>query len=344
MSELFDIAVIGAAGTVGETMIEFLQERHFPVGKLYPLDHASSASEPISGRVQFNSHYLPINDVAQFDFSQVSIALFAKDAVVSAEFAPKAAEAGCVVLDSSSCFRADDDVPLVIPEVNAAALAGFRGRNIIATPGCSTIQMWMALKPVYDAVGIERINVATYQAVSGAGQKAVEGLAGQTVALLSMKDVVNDIFPKQMAFNVLPSIGAVEENGYTHEEMKMVWESQKILGDDAIVLNPTAVRVPVFFGHAQALHVETREKIDAADVRELLAQAPGVKVMDSSDTGGYPTSVTEATGSDAVHVGRIRNDISHPCGLDMWVVTDNVRKGAALNTVQIVELLVKNYL
>ncbi len=344
MSELFDVAVIGASDVVGETIIDFLQERHFPVGKLFPLDSVNSVDDPVGSRVQFNSRYLPIQDVAEFDFSRVSIALFAKDAAVSAEFAPKAAEAGCVVIDSSSQFRQDHDVPLVIPEVNGAAIVGFRGRNIIATPSCSTIQMWMALKPVYDAVGIERINVATYQAVSGAGKKAVEGLAGQTVALLSMKDVVNDIFPKQMAFNVLPSIGVVEENGYTHEEMKMVWESQKILADDAIVLNPTAVRVPVFFGHGQALHVETRERIEAADVRELLAQAPGVEVMDSPDVGRYPTPVTEATGSDAVYVGRIRNDISHSCGLAMWVVTDNVRKGAALNSVQIVELLVKNYL
>jgi len=344
VSGAINVAVVGATGPVGEAIIEFLDQRDLAVGRLYPLECADSAADTIGNKVRFGGGYLTVQDVAGFDFSKADVALFAKEAAVAAAYAPGAADAGCVVIDSSPQFRGELDVPLVVPEVNAGALAGFRARNIIASPSCSTIQMWMVLKPVYDAVGIERINVATYQAVSGAGRNAVEDLARQTIALLSMKDVDNRVFPKQMAFNVLPAIGAIEENGYTREEMKMVSESQKILGDEAIVLNPTAVRVPVFFGHAQALHVETRDAIDASQVRESLERTPGVTVVDSLEVGGYPTAVTEAAGSDAVYVGRIRNDISHSHGLAMWVVTDNVRKGAALNCVQILELLVKDYL
>jgi aspartate-semialdehyde dehydrogenase len=274
----------------------------------------------------------------------VQIGLFSPGASVSAEYAPKAAAAGCVVIDNTSQFRYDDDIPLVVPEVNPEKVADYKNRGIIANPNCSTIQMLVALKPIYDAVGISRINVATYQAVSGTGKEAIEELATQTANLLNAKPVVPSVYPKQIAFNVLPQIDVFMDNGYTKEEMKMVWETQKIMGDADILVNPTAVRVPVFFGHSEAVHIETKQKISVERVRELLAAAPGVTVLDERTNGGYPTAVTESSGHDDVYVGRIREDISHPNGIDLWVVGDNVRKGAALNSVQIAEVLVKNYI
>jgi aspartate-semialdehyde dehydrogenase len=274
----------------------------------------------------------------------VEIGLFSAGASISAEFAPKAAAAGCVVIDNTSHFRRDEDIPLVVPEVNPHAIAGYTQRNIIANPNCSTIQMLVALKPIYDAVGIERINVATYQAVSGTGKEAIEELASQTARLLNGQPVECEVYPKQIAFNVLPHIDTFQDNGYTREEMKMVWETQKIFEDDTILVNPTCVRVPVFFGHSEAVHIETREKLTATQARALLEQAAGVVVIDERASGGYPTPVTESAGSDPVYVGRIRDDISHPRGLDLWVVSDNVRKGAALNSVQIAECLLKEYL
>jgi aspartate-semialdehyde dehydrogenase len=263
---------------------------------------------------------------------------------VSAEYAPKAAAAGCVVIDNTSQFRYDDDIPLVVPEVNPEKVAEYKNRGIIANPNCSTIQMLVALKPIYDEVGISRINVATYQAVSGTGKDAIEELATQTANLLNAKPVQASVYPKQIAFNVLPQIDVFMDNGYTKEEMKMVWETQKIMGDTDILVNPTAVRVPVFFGHSEAVHIETRQKISVARVRELLEAAPGVTVIDERENGGYPTAVTDSSGHDDVYVGRIREDISHPNGINLWVVGDNVRKGAALNSVQIAEVLVKNYI
>jgi aspartate-semialdehyde dehydrogenase len=264
---------------------------------------------------------------------------------VSEEFAPRASAAGCVVVDNTSRFRYDADVPLVVPEVNPDALAGYRQRGIVANPNCSTIQMLVALKPIYDAVGIERINVATYQSVSGAGRRGIEELAGQTARLLNGQPLDGKSrFPKQMAFNVLPQVDEFQENGYTREEMKIVWETRKILGDDHIKVNATCVRVPVFYGHSEAIHLETREKLTASQARALLSKAPGVVVMDERKPGGYPTPVTEAASRDGVFVGRIREDLSHPLGLDLWVVSDNVRKGAALNSIQLAELLVKTYL
>ncbi len=248
------------------------------------------------------------------------------------------------MVDNTSRFRNEADVPLVIPEVNPEAIGGYATRNIIANPNCSTIQMLVALKPIHRAVGIERINVATYQAVSGAGRGLVEDLASQTARLLNGMAVENPTTPKQIAFNVLPQIDTFEENGYTREEMKMVWETRKILGDAEIQVNPTAVRVPVFFGHSEAIHIETRDKITAQEARRLLEQAPGVEVLDQPEPGGYPTPVTEGADGDEVFVGRIREDISHPRGLNLWVVADNVRKGAALNSVQIAEFLAKNFL
>jgi len=340
MSKTYEVAVVGATGAVGEAMIEILAERDFPVGKLYPLASEDSAGK----RIQFKGGHCTVQSLAGFDFSKVQIALFSAGAAVSAEYAPKAAAAGCVVIDNTSQFRYDTDVPLVVPEVNPQAIAGYTQRNIIANPNCSTIQMVVALKPIYDAVGIERINVCTYQAVSGTGKAAIEELAGQTASLLNMRELEAKVYPKQIAFNVLPQIDDFQDNGYTREEMKMVWETRKIFADEFIQVNPTAVRVPVFFGHAEALHVETRDKITAAQARALLEQAAGVQVVGQRAPGGYPTPVTEAAGNDAVYVGRIREDISHPRGLDLWVVADNVRKGAALNSVQIAENLIKNYL
>ena len=340
MSKTYDVAVVGASGAVGETMIAILEERNFPVGKLYALASERSAGK----RIAFRGESVVIQDLVNFDFSKVQIGLFSPGASVSAEYAPKAAAAGCVVIDNTSQFRYDDDIPLVVPEVNPQKVADYKNRGIIANPNCSTIQMLVALKPIYDAVGICRINVATYQAVSGTGKEAIEELASQTANLLNAKPIVANVYPKQIAFNVLPQIDVFMDNGYTKEEMKMVWETQKIMGDSEILVNPTAVRVPVFFGHSEAVHIETKRKISAAQVRELLSAAPGVTVLDDRENGGYPTAVTESAGHDDVFVGRIREDISSPCGINLWVVGDNVRKGAALNSVQIAELLIKDYL
>ena len=336
----FDVAVVGATGAVGETMLSILAERKFPVGKVYAL-----ASERSAGKtVAFGNRELVVEDLAEFDFGKVQIGLFSPGASVSAIYAPKAAAAGCVVVDNTSQFRYDEDIPLVVPEVNPGAIARYTQRGIIANPNCSTIQMLVALKPIYDAVGIERINVATYQAVSGTGKEAIEELAHQTAALLNGKPVECKVYPKQIAFNVLPHIDAFMDNGYTKEEMKMVWETRKIFGDESIMVNPTTVRVPVFYGHSEAVHIETREKISAEAARELLSNAPGVTVLDKREPGGYPTAVTESSGRDGVFVGRIREDISHPRGLNLWVVSDNVRKGASLNTIQIAEVLAREYL
>jgi len=285
-----------------------------------------------------------VQDLAEFDFSKVQIGLFSPGASVSAVYAPKAAAAGCVVIDNTSQFRYDADIPLVVPEVNPQAIAQYRNRGIIANPNCSTIQMLVALKPIYDAVGITRINVCTYQAVSGTGKEAIEELATQTAALLNAKPIEAKVYPRQIAFNVLPQIDVFMDNGYTKEEMKMVWETRKIMGDDSIQVNPTTVRVPVFYGHSEAVHIETRDKLTAEQARELLAKAPGIVVLDERKDGGYPTAVSEGANHDPVYVGRIREDISHPTGLDLWVVADNVRKGAALNSIQIAEALIKDYL
>ncbi|MBK6509964.1 MAG: aspartate-semialdehyde dehydrogenase [Haliea sp.] len=340
MSKEYDVAVVGATGAVGEVMISVLEERNFPVRNLYPLASSRSAGKTI----QFRGKSIRVTDLAEFDFSQAQIGLFSAGGSISAEYAPKAAAAGCVVIDNTSHFRRDDDIPLIVPEVNIEALAGYRARNIIANPNCSTIQMLVALKPIYDAVGIARINVATYQAVSGTGKEAIEELAAQTARLLNGQDITAEVYPKQIAFNVLPHIDAFQENGYTREEMKMVWETQKIFGDPGILVNPTCVRVPVFFGHSEAVHIETVDKITAEEARALLENAPGVTVVDERVDGGYPTAVTESAGKDAVFVGRIREDVSHPRGLNLWIVSDNVRKGAALNSVQIAESLIATYL
>ena len=340
MTKEVDVAVVGATGAVGEAMLEILEQRNFPIRNLYPLASSRSAGKTI----RFNGKSLTIEDLAEFDFSKAQIGLFSAGGSVSAEYAPKAAAAGCIVVDNTSHFRRDEDIPLVVPEVNPHAIAGYTQRGIIANPNCSTIQMLVALKPIRDAVGIERINVATYQAVSGTGKEAIEELAKQTAQLLNGKEANVEVYPKRIAFNVLPHIDTFQDNGYTREEMKMVWETQKIFEDDSIQVNPTCVRVPVFFGHSEAVHIETRDKITAEQARELLSAAPGVTVMDDCAEGVYPTPATESSGQDPVVVGRIREDISHPRGLNLWVVADNVRKGAALNSVQIAELLVADYI
>jgi aspartate-semialdehyde dehydrogenase len=337
---MIDVAVVGATGAVGEAMIAVLEERNFPVGNLYPLASQRSAGS----RIAFRGKHERVGVLEDFDFSKAQLSLFSAGAGVSAEYAPRSAAAGCVVIDNSSQFRYDDDIPLVVPEVNAKAVADYHVRNIIANPNCSTIQMVVALKPIHDAVGIERINVATYQSVSGTGREAIDELTGQTAALLHGKPIDCSVYSRQIAFNVLPHIDDFMDNGYTKEEMKMVWETRKILGDESIKVNATCVRVPVFFGHSEAVHLETREKLGVDAARRLLADAPGVVVVDEPGEESYPTSVTESAGQDPVFVGRIREDISHPRGLDLWVVSDNVRKGAALNSVQIAEILVKDFL
>lgn len=339
MARVYDVAVVGATGAVGEAMLSILEERNFPVGEVYAL--ASKNSE--GKRIAFKGGSLVVKDLATFDFSKAQIGLFSAGGSVSAEYAPKAAAAGCVVIDNTSHFRYEEDIPLVVPEVNPERIADYKNRGIIANPNCSTIQMLVALKPIHDAVGIARINVCTYQAVSGTGRKGIEEVMKQTTQMLNFKPIEAQVYPKQIAFNVLPQIDVFLDNGYTKEEMKMVWETQKILGDATVMVNATAVRVPVFYGHSEAVHIETRSKIGAQAVRALLEKAPGVTVVDKRENGGYPTAVTDSAGNDNVFVGRIREDISHPMGIDLWVVGDNVRKGAALNSVQIAEELVKNY-
>jgi aspartate-semialdehyde dehydrogenase len=332
-----NVAIVGATGAVGEVMLELLAERNFPVDNLVLLASENSAGTAL----QFKGKSIRVENLAAFDFSQTHIGLFSAGGSVSEKYAPIAAAQGCVVIDNTSFFRRDPEVPLVIPEVNPERIDDYATRNIIANPNCSTIQMLVALKPIHDAVGIRRINVCTYQAVSGAGKRAVEELAGQTARLLNGQPTEQKVFSRQISFNVIPHIGSFEDNGYTNEEMKMVWETHKILEDDSIEVNPTCVRVPVFYGHSEAVHVELKGPLTAAAARELLAVAPGVTLMDEAVDGGYPTPVSDSAGADPVFVGRLRADISTVNGLNLWIVSDNVRKGAALNSIQIAEVLLK---
>lgn len=334
MTPTYDIAVVGATGLVGKLILEILEERQFPVNKIYPL-----ASERSAGtNLRFAGQSAIVGNLAEFDFSKVQIAFFSAGGRISEEFVPKAAEAGCICIDNTSQFRYDKDVPLVIPEVNPQAIAQYHQRKIIANPNCSTIQMLVALKPIYDAVGIKSINVATYQAVSGAGRSAVDELARQTTELMNAQDAVSKVFPVQIAFNVIPQVDVILENGYSKEEMKMVWETQKILNDFTIRVIPTAVRVPVFYGHSEAVHIETDKPINIEKTLKLLRKAPGVKLLKSGKM--YPTAFTHGADSDFVFVGRVRQDTE--TSLDLWIVADNVRKGAALNAIQIAENLIEN--
>ena len=336
MSKKYSVAVVGATGLVGEAMRLLLEEREFPVGRFVPLASARSAGRSVT----FCGAEHEVKVLDDFDFSGIDIALFSAGASVSAEAAPRATAAGAVVIDNTSQFRYDDDIPLIVPECNAERIADYRNRGIIANPNCSTIQLVVALKPIQDAAGIERVNVATYQAVSGAGRSAIEALTEGSRAWLEDTGAPAPGPEKPVVFNAVPKIDRLMETGYTKEEMKLYWETRKILDDPGIMVNATCVRVPVYYGHSEAVHVETRTKVTVPQVQKLLNSAPGITVIDGEKPGDYPTAATEAAHRDAVYVGRIREDMTHPRGLNLWVVADNVRKGAALNSVQIAEILV----
>jgi len=338
MDRQFAVAVVGATGLVGEMMINVLEERAFPVAQLFPL----ASNRSLGRNVSFRGRSYPVRELSGFDFSQCDFALFSAGAAVSREHAPRAVAAGCIVIDNTSEFRYQDSVPLVVPEVNPQALAGFGASGIIANPNCSTIQLVVALKPLHDEARLERVEVATYQSVSGAGREAVEELARQSIAVLSGKGPAQAHGgAKPIAFNCVPHIDAFQENGYTREEMKIVWETRKILGEPQLRVNATAVRVPVFYGHSEVVHLETAHPLSAVRARELLKNAPGITVLDEQRPGGYPTATTEAANRDTVYVGRIREDLAPDRGLNLWIVADNVRKGAATNSVQIAEALVR---
>jgi aspartate-semialdehyde dehydrogenase len=328
------LAIVGATGLVGENILALLSESKLEIESVYLLASASSVGEML----EFRRRSYEVEDLAQFDFSQADYAIFSAGKAIAEKYVPRAAKQGCVVIDNSSQFRYDADVPLIIPEINGALLKE-QSFKIIANPNCSTIQMLMALKPIYDAVGIKAIQVATYQSVSGHGREGLAELATQTANLLNARGSEPGVFPKQIAFNVIPQIDTFEDNGHTREEMKMVWETQKIFEDDKLKVNATAVRVPVFYGHALAIHLETKKKITAEQARTCLDAFPGVEVLDQRVNGGYPTPVSDASGKNPVFVGRIRENLACRYGINLWVVADNLRKGAALNAIQILELM-----
>ncbi len=335
----YNVAVVGATGVVGQEMIKILEERKFPVDRIKLL-----ASERSAGQyLEFNGKKEKVYLLSEETFEGIDIGLFSPGASVSAVYAPKAGKAGCVVIDNTSQFRMEPDVPLIVPEVNPKAIGEYKKRNIIANPNCSTIQMVVALKPIHDAVKIKRIVVSTYQAVSGAGKEAMDELSDQALAIYSQKEIKKKVFPYQIAFNCIPQIDVFLDNGYTKEEMKMVNETRKIMGDNSIKITATTVRVPVFNSHSEAVNIETEKKITAKEVKELLSKAPGIKVVDDPINKGYPMPV-DASEKDEVFVGRIREDESIPNGINMWIVADNLRKGAALNAVQIAEILIREYL
>ncbi|UCG07442.1 MAG: aspartate-semialdehyde dehydrogenase [Desulfobacterales bacterium] len=335
----FNVAVAGATGAVGNQMIRCLEEMNFPVQSLKLL-----ASHRSVGRtLRFKGELVPVEELKEDSFKGLDIALFSAGGGTSQTFAPFAAKDGCVVVDNSSAWRMDPEVPLVVPEVNPHAIAQHTNKGIIANPNCSTIQMVVALSPIHKKYGIKRIVVSTYQAVSGTGKKAIDELFDQTRAMINFLDYQTKVYPHRIAFNCLPHIDSFLDNGYTKEEMKMVNETRKILEDDTIGVTATTVRVPVFFGHSEAVNVETKDPVSASEVRALLEEAPGVKVMDDPQQNLYPLA-TDAAGTDLTLVGRIRADESISNGINMWVVSDNVRKGAATNAVQIAQVLAKEYL
>jgi aspartate-semialdehyde dehydrogenase len=335
----YNVAVVGATGAVGNEMIKVLEERQFPVGKLTLLASERSLGKELS----FRGKSLPVEVLTENSFQGVEIGLFSAGGSVSEKFAPIAARAGCVVIDNTSAFRMVPEIPLVVPEVNPEAIAFYKNKGIIANPNCSTIQMVVALKPIHDAAKIKRIVVSTYQAVSGTGKKAIEELSLQTRALMNGQDPVVKVYPHRIAFNCLPQIDVFLDNGYTKEEMKMVNETKKIMNDPTIAVTATTVRVPVFFGHSESVNIETEKKVTAEEVRKLLDGAPGVRVVDNPREKLYPLAIDAAGGDDTL-VGRIREDESIPNGINMWIVSDNIRKGAALNAVQIAEILIRKYL
>ena len=342
MSSKFNIAIAGATGNVGREIIQILEDKEFPVDQLYLLASSRSKGQAI----EFRGEELIVEDLAEFDFSKVQIGLFSPGGKVSAEFAPKAAKAGCLVIDNTSHFRMHDNVPLIVPEVNASALEGFFNNddrsNIIANPNCSTIQMVVALKPLDDIASINRITVSTYQSTSGAGKNAMDELFNQTKGIFSNQEIEPENFTKQISFNVIPHIGPFLENGNTEEEQKMINETKKIMRPD-ILVNATCVRVPTFIGHAESINIEFDSHISEDEAREVLENSSGCKVIDERDDGGYSTPV-ECSGTDETYISRIRKDDTVEYGLNIWVVSDNLRKGAALNTIQIAEALNDEFL
>jgi aspartate-semialdehyde dehydrogenase len=339
MRRTYKVAVTGATGAVGQQMLVCLAERNFPVAELKPL-----ASEKSIGKsVTFKDKEIPVEVLNPESFAGIEIALFSAGGSISKEYGPIAARAGAVVVDNSSAWRMDPDVPLVVPEVNPRDIVLYKKTGIIANPNCSTIQMVVVLKPIHDAATIKRVVVSTYQAVSGTGQKAVEELAAQVRALFNNQEVVKKIYPHRIAFNVFPHIDVFLENGYTKEEMKMVNETKKIMGDDTIEVTATTVRVPVFYGHSESLNIETARKLTPLQARAILAEAPGIKVVDDPSKNHYPMPL-DAAGQDLTLVGRIREDFSIQNGINLWIVADNIRKGAATNAVQIAEILIRDYL
>ncbi len=333
------VAVAGATGAVGNQMITCLEERNFPVKSLKLL----ASSRSVGKRLKYRGESVPVEELTAQSFKGIDIALFSAGGGTSEKFAPFAAKDGCVVIDNSSAWRMDPEVPLVVPEVNPHAVAQYNHKGIIANPNCSTIQMVVPLNPLHKEYGIKRIVVSTYQAVSGTGKKAVAELDSQTRAILNFKDCEKKVYPHTIAFNCLPHIDAFLDNGYTKEEMKMVYETKKILEDDTIGITATTVRVPVFYGHSESVNIETKTAISADAVRSLLEKTPGVKVVDDPENNIYPLAI-DAAGQDLTLVGRIRDDESIPNGINMWIVADNIRKGAATNAVQIAEILAKEYL
>jgi len=340
MQKTIDIAVLGATGMTGEAIINILGERNFPVGKLYAL----ASKKSVNKTVLFRNKKINVVDADKFNFSTVRLAFFSAGSIASKMYAEKAAATGCIVIDNTSEFRYDSDIPLIVPEVNPNKIADYSNRNIISSPNCSTIQMVVALKPIYDVAGIIKINVATYQSVSGSGKNAITSLVSQTRTLLNSYPGKSKIYPNQIAFNVIPHIDSFLDNGFSKEEMKIVWETQKIFEDTDISINATAVRVPVICGHSEALQVTTKKPLLAQEARFLLSNAPGVKVFDNLNRSIYPTPALDAVGIDAVFVGRVRNEINNEKCLNLWVVSDNIRKGAALNSIQIAEILLKKHI
>ncbi|OGT45189.1 MAG: aspartate-semialdehyde dehydrogenase [Gammaproteobacteria bacterium RIFCSPHIGHO2_12_FULL_41_20] len=332
------VAIVGVTGLVGAATLALLEERQFPVKRLYLLASDRSAGE----FREFRGEAHTVQALTNFDFTQTDICFFCAGSELAEVYVAQAAACGNIVLDKSAFFRYHDDVPLVIPEVNVSALSYYHKKNIIANPNCNTIPIAVALKPIYDAVGISRLNVATYQSVSGSGKEAITELMEQAKQLLEGRSIHPKVYPQQIAFNVLPHIDKFHENGYTWEEMKIVLEMRKIFNDNALAINPTTVRVPVFYGHAAAVHIETDDKITTRAALVLLEQAPGLKLITGQHP--YPTPALDAQGNDFVYVGRVREDISHERGLNLWVVADNLRKGAALNAIQVAEELVRSYL
>lgn len=336
----YNVAVIGATGAVGEALLDILEERQFPINEFFPIASERSAGQTLD----FNKKSYYIENISCFDFSKTDIAFFTAGSDVSNKYVPIATGSGCVVIDNTAAFRLDPETPLIIPEVNPHKIADYDNKNRIANPNCSTIQLLVALNTLHQAAGLKKIIVSTYQSVSGKGRRAIHELSHQTIELLNGRNVKPELFSKQIAFNVIPHIDEFDDNGFTQEEMKIVSESHKILESNQIAINATCVRVPVFYGHAESVYIETEKKLTTETARKLLMKAPGVKLMDNPKKNSYPCPLNEGSGTDNVLVGRIREDLSHSNSLNLWIVADNIRKGAALNSVQIAEILVKNYL